>query len=216
MKAFVVGATGEVGSQLVKQLVQNEQVSAVRMIVRRPVEQSGEKLEVCVVPDFAQIKENDLKGCQFGFSALGTIRDPANEAQLRIIDHDYPVHVAQMAKSAGCHYFGLVSSTGASPDSWFPELKLKAETEVDCTAAGPPCISIFRPAFLVCDRKNGSFGDTFQVRCVAPVLNFFAPGRYSVDTKVLAAFMIRNALVRVSKGDTGQQIYPNVEITRQQ
>lgn len=207
-KAFVAGATGETGSQLVKQLLENDRISKVKVIARQPLELSSDKLEVKVMDDFNQIKASDLAGCEIVFSALGTTRAKSNAEQYRIIDHDYPVHIAAMAKEAGCRYFGLVSSTGASASSWFTYPKMKAETEADCTAAGPPSISIFRPGFLVCDRKERRVAESIGLRCLVPLLNFFAPGRYAVETKDLASFMINDAL----NNDTGHRVYENHQI----
>jgi oxidoreductase len=77
--AFVVGYTGEVGKELVKELAARSVFSRVVLVGRRPVElptgPGYEKLEQVVV-DFDKIEEHRsvFQGLDVGFCALGTTR----------------------------------------------------------------------------------------------------------------------------------------------
>jgi oxidoreductase len=84
---FVVGATGEVGKALVKQLLCSSAFERVVVLVRRPLNYTGPNkdiLEEAIVEDFDGLETDGnaekVRNCQFGFCALGTTRAKAGTA----------------------------------------------------------------------------------------------------------------------------------------
>ena len=64
------------------------------------------------------------------------------------IDHDYNVNAAKLAKEAGIAHYGLLSSVGANPNSFFTYTKCKGLIEEDVKAMDFATTSIFRPGLL--------------------------------------------------------------------
>lgn len=68
LTAVVLGATGLVGEQLVQQLLNDPAFSKVRILVRRPVKLSHQKLEVAILnfDDLAEFRRKlDRGNCIF-------------------------------------------------------------------------------------------------------------------------------------------------------
>jgi len=61
---------------------------------------------------------------------------------------------AELAKKANAFHFGLVTSTGANPKSWFLYPQTKGEIEEECKKLKFPSLGIFRPGLL--DRGEGA------------------------------------------------------------
>ena len=69
--ALVVGATGLVGSMLVRLLCESEEYAAVNVISRRPLQYNHPKL-VVKLREFDQIAESDIEFAHEVFCCLGT------------------------------------------------------------------------------------------------------------------------------------------------
>lgn len=85
-----------------------------------------------MVKDFTSIHDcsDFFKDVTHTFCALGTTRAKAGSAEaFKRVDYDLALECAKVVKSAGCKYFGLVSSEGADPDSWFLYSQVKGQLE---------------------------------------------------------------------------------------
>ncbi|KAK6022553.1 hypothetical protein OSTOST_11747 [Ostertagia ostertagi] len=104
--AFVVGASGAVGKQLVDALVSSHQFKKVLVVGRREIPLSHENVEQAVI-DFDTIEKHaDLfKDIDVGFCALGTTRGKAGKEGFYKVDHDYVLNTAKVAKEQE-HRFG--------------------------------------------------------------------------------------------------------------
>jgi uncharacterized protein YbjT (DUF2867 family) len=132
-RAVVLGGTGLVGSELVRQLLDHPGYEQVRLLLRKPSGESHPRREELVI-DFE--KPNiwaDLITGDVLFSCLGTTMAVAKTkaAQSRV-DHDYQLWAAQAAAKNGVARYVLVSSTGANPSSlaFYSRIKGKLEQEV--------------------------------------------------------------------------------------
>ncbi|WP_298788050.1 NAD(P)H-binding protein, partial [uncultured Campylobacter sp.] len=115
--ALVLGATGVVGRELVRELCDSPDYDEVEAWVRREIGFCHPKLRAQVI-DFEGI--SDIAPHKFYeiFCALGTTMKQASsrEAFLRV-DVDYVYAAAKWGKAAGVRRFVLVSSLGASEGS---------------------------------------------------------------------------------------------------
>jgi uncharacterized protein YbjT (DUF2867 family) len=147
--ALLVGSTGLVGSQILKQLLSDDRIERVKTFSRRRSGADHPKLQEFIV-GFNSMEDwqSDLSGDVL-FSALGTTRAQAGsiEAQ-RIVDYDYQFHVAQKAKGNGVWGYVLISSAHASPQSQIPYSRMKGELERDALALSFERIRILRPGPL--------------------------------------------------------------------
>ncbi|MGS0497244.1 short chain dehydrogenase [Pseudoalteromonas sp. S1727] len=155
--AIVIGATGLVGSQLVKQLVEHVHISQVITLTRRPVPCKNKKVTNHVV-DFDHLAQHAplFKGDVL-FSCLGTTKKTAGSITAqRKVDFDYQFQAAELAVNMGVTHYLLVSSSGANAHSSNAYLKMKGELENAVKKLPFKRISIIQPSLLL-GQRDGDF-----------------------------------------------------------
>jgi len=158
---LVLGATGLVGRALVNLLLREPEILSVTALVRRPADlPSNAKLSVHLT-DFEHLDDHAaaFRVDQI-FCALGTtMRLAGTQERFRLVDHDYPVKAAQLARAGGATHYLLVSAIGADPSSRIFYNRVKGETEADITRVGFPSLTIARPSLLVGPRSEVRLGE---------------------------------------------------------
>lgn len=179
--AVVIGATGLVGSELVKQLINSEQIAKVVTLSRRSLTFQSEKVTNHVI-DFEHLDQYKalIKGDLF-FSCLGTTRKQAGSvvAQRRV-DLDYQLQAARIAVENHIPHYLLVSSAGANSQSHSAYLKMKSELEQAIRQLSFERVSIFQPSLLLGHRAQQRFAEGIGARilpliCRLPGLQRFRP-----------------------------------------
>ncbi|MDP3008066.1 MAG: hypothetical protein Q8N30_03240 [Methylococcales bacterium] len=146
---LILGATGQVGQELLQFALQHPDISRVVAPTRRPLPAHA-KLDNPLV-DFEQLPEDaawwkvDLTVCALGT----TLRQTKSKAGFYRVDHDYVLAAATLAQRAGTPTFGLVSSLDANASSRLFYLKVKGETEQALGALGFVSLVIARPSLLI-------------------------------------------------------------------
>lgn len=137
--------------------MQDNYYDFVRILVRRPVPVTNDRLEVKLVnfDDLESVKLA-IDGSDVVFSCIGTTNKNVrgNKKLYWKIDHDIPVNACRLALETGCGKFIMVSSIGADADSSNFYLKLKGQTEKDVIDTGMPEVHIMRPGMLLGERKE--------------------------------------------------------------
>ena len=168
--AIIIGATGLIGSTLVKQICENPTYSKVVLLLRKPLNISHLKL-VQEVIDFDKIDASKVLGDDL-FCAMGTTLAKAGskEAQYKI-DCTYPYEIGKIAKTNGVKQYILVSSVGADFESSNFYLRTKGDLEKNIQSLGFQNFVSVRPSMLLGDREESRFGEK-----VGKVLsNLFSP-----------------------------------------
>ena len=157
----VLGATGLVGRALVNLLLREPAIVSVTAMVRRAADlPSNTKLSVHLT-DFEHLDDHAtaFRVDQI-FCALGTtMRLARTQERFRLVDHDYPVKAAQLARAGGTTHYLLVSAISADPSSRIFYNRVKGETEADITRVGFPSLTISRPSLLVGPRSEVRLGE---------------------------------------------------------
>lgn len=152
--ALVLGATGVVGRELVRELCDSPDYDEVEAWVRREIGFSHPKFRARII-DFEGI--SDIAPHKFDeiFCALGTTMKQAGsrEAFLRV-DVDYVYAAAKWGKAAGVRRFVLVSSPGASEDSLSFYLRAKGQIERRVSELGFDSLQIVRPPLILGERSD--------------------------------------------------------------
>lgn len=179
--AIVIGATGLIGSALLKQLIANKAFSQITAISRRPIELKADTLHN-VVTDFDQldaVRESFTGDCLF--CCMGTTRKQAGSlaAQYKV-DVDYPLQAARLAREQGVKHFLLVSSMSANSGSRSAYLRMKGELEDGVRALAFERLSIFQPSLLLGERQQRRTGEYFAGKvmpsfCLLPGLRRYRP-----------------------------------------
>lgn len=194
--ACIIGSSGLIGSNILKELLQNASIQKIRVLVRKPLEIKDEKLEQIVVnfTDLSQLKKA-LEGSQVVFCAIGTTRKKTkNLDEYRKIDVDIPLNTAKICKELGGTHFILVSSVGANAQSNNFYLRLKGETEMQINALHLSRFSVFRPSMLLGSRQEFRFGEKIG-QILMRFFSFLIPSNYKpIEARLVALSMISVAL----------------------
>ncbi|MER2192293.1 MAG: oxidoreductase [Solibacillus sp.] len=195
--ALVVGATGLVGSALVKQLCESDEYAAVNVIARRALDFTDPKL-VVKVRDFEQIGESDIEFAHEVFCCLGTtIKKAGSREQFEKVDVEYPLSIAALAKNRGIGHFIVISAMGANEKSFTYYNRVKGKLESELTAMDFPQLSIVRPSLLTGERDEFRLGENVGAKAMS-VLNplMVGPGKKfrSIEAQQVACAMMVIAL----------------------
>jgi uncharacterized protein YbjT (DUF2867 family) len=209
--ALVIGATGLVGEETLKQLLNSAQYSKVIGLTRRPLDIKHAKLENPVVDfdkpgQYSSIKADDV------YCAMGTtIGKAGSQAAFKRVDFEIPLLVAKLALDNGAAKFILVSSMGADAKSMVFYSRTKGELEQALAQLKYKAVLIFRPSILLGNRKEYRAGEAIG-RFAAEKLSFLFAGplaKYKgTPVDLLAKAMIKEAGENVS----GVRIIENNEI----
>lgn len=212
-KAIVIGATGLIGKELVGQLINSRDYSKITLLVRRTVGIQHPKLEEKII-NFEQLEKVDvnLKEADV-FCTLGTtIKKAGSQEAFRLVDYNYPLTLAKMAKEQGASHFLIVTSMGASAKSMAFYSRVKGEIEEALQALNFPALSIFRPSLLLGDREEFRLGERFaSVLSTALLPIFKGPLR---KIRPIEGRTVAKAMVHVAtKGDAQFRIFESEEIS---
>jgi uncharacterized protein YbjT (DUF2867 family) len=190
--ALVVGATGLVGAEIVRQLVADASVDRIVVISRRPLADRPARVESHVV-DFDRLREHaSLFAVDQIFCALGTtIKQAGSQAAFRQVDFEYPLAVARLGLKAGARHFLLVSALGANSESGIFYNRVKGELEDQLRSLGYRSVSIARPSLLLGKREEFRLMER-----VGMVIGELVPGRYRpVHAEAVAKSLVTAAQI---------------------
>ena len=211
MTATLVGATGLIGSYLLKELLNDPYFNTVRILIRRPLDITHPKLEKKIV-DFndsdsllVALSNSDVLFCAIG-STMKKVK--GDKEAYRKIDFDIPVKLARFCKMTGCEKFILVSSAGANSKSRNFYQRLKGETDNAVKEFGSKTIHIMRPSLLLGERKEFRLGENIG-KAVMTSLSFLIPEKHkAIQGKDVAKVMLALA----KKKEEGVFVHENSEI----
>lgn len=195
---MVLGGTGLVGGELLRQLLARRDVARVVAPARRPIAlpadtppERASKLDARVV-DFDRIEQSAdvFNGVSQIFCALGTtIRQAGSQERFRRVDHDYPLEAARLGLKLGARHFLLVSALGADPSSRIFYNRVKGEVERDLRSLGYRALTIVRPSLLLGERAGFRLGEE-----IAKLVGWLAPRRWApVHARDVAAALVAAA-----------------------
>ena len=162
--AIIIGATGLVGSHVVRYLLQDDRYSAVNVFHRRPTGIEHNKLAEQII-DFDDIDSwrERLIGDEL-YSAMGTTIKKAGSKEVQYkIDVSYPLEVAKAAAANGIKKYSLVSSAGANSQSRFFYPRIKGELEQAVKDLSFVRTTILRPSILEGERDENRPGEQFGI-----------------------------------------------------
>jgi len=195
--AMVVGANGLMGSELTKQLLEDDSYSKVSLVVRRYMDLEHEKLEIQIV-DLRNIhKDWNVFVCDHLYYCLGTTKSKTPKSgDFQKVEYDYCVNIAKIAHHNKVKKFMYLSSSGASVSSWFTYLRLRGRVEAELIRIGFDFLHIFRPYVLIGKREDFRFGESiaqFFLRLFNFMMIGFLSNIKGMPASQLAKAMIHNA-----------------------
>ena len=226
MHIFLTGATGFVGSYILRELVR--QGHTVRCLLRDTEEKlaaEGKQVER-VKGDITTPKSfaGTLRGCDAVIHLVGIIDEkPSKGVTFEAIHYEGTRNVVDEAKDAGVSRYIQMSANGARPDgvSEYQVAKWKAEEYVK--RAGFDHWVIMRPSIVFGDpgRGNVEFATRLAKTLVKPfpILPIFGDGKYElqpVSVEEVAAAFVQALTLDAAHEQTyciaGKEAYPYTEI----
>ena len=211
-KAIIAGASGLIGSKLLDILLHQPEYDEVLILVRKGLPLQDKKLTQ-LVTDFDRLDEyaDSITGHAI-FCCLGSTRKKTPDLnEYRKIDHDYPLHLTQLANKNGVEQYHLVSAIGADATASNFYLKMKGETENNITSIGLPCLHIYQPSLITGDRKERRFIEKIfmgLMKVIDPLLIGSLKKYRSIPAITVAMAMYKQSI----KKETGVFIHPSDQI----
>lgn len=174
--SLIAGATGLVGSFLVKMILEDGYYDKVKILVRKPVDLNHAALEQIIYdyenPDLEKLKADDV------FCCLGTtIKRAGSKEAFRKVDHDYPLQLAKASHENGSQNFSIITAIGSNRKSSFFYNKVKGEVEENLKEIPFHSLQILRPSMLLGPRKEIRTGEEIA-KVFFNSLGFLFPKRY--------------------------------------
>jgi uncharacterized protein YbjT (DUF2867 family) len=194
---LVAGASGLVGSSLVRMLLNAPQYEKVHILVRKELPHLHRKLVQHLI-DFDKLADfHAYFKVDDAFVALGTtIANAGSKNAFYKVDHDFVVSFAKKARSLGACGLFVVSSMGANPASSIFYNKVKGEMEEDLRDIGFPRLGIFRPSLLLGPRQEKRAGEKFA-SWIMRNLDFLIPKKY----KAIHVDKVANKMIELALND---------------
>ncbi|KAI0258699.1 hypothetical protein BC834DRAFT_695605 [Gloeopeniophorella convolvens] len=191
--ALILGATGQTGRYLLRELLASPDYSRVCEAGRRVTAEAdlptgaSSKLEQKVI-NYERLDEAGLKEGKWDvvFVAMGTtLRTAGSPESFEKIDREYVVNAAKAAKSDADQRLVYVSVVMADPKASSLYLRSKGLTEQALAEVGYKDTIIFRPSMLAnVTRPEGRFVESIALG-VTGALSWFSP-RFQIAVDKLA------------------------------
>lgn len=209
MIVAIAGATGLTGSLCLQELLQNENISGVIAIGRKPTGIKHSKLKEVLLNNN---KLNESVISNAFICCLGTtIKKAGTKEAFKEIDLELPVYLANKIKNNGCNTVAVVSAMGANPKSSIFYNNVKGQMEETMKEINLNSLSILRPSIISGPRKEKRFGEKMGL-IFMKVINPLLLGSLE-NYKSIKASDIAKALVHcVIKQKAGSTIYLSGEI----
>ena len=205
-KALVIGASGLIGTQLIKLLIADGGYTIIAL-VRKKLPLQNDKLNQ-IQFDFDDTKMS-IPQVDEVFCCLGTtIKVAGSKTQFYKVDFEYVLTIAKAGFENGAKKMAMVSSMGADKNSTFFYNRTKGEIEAAVTKIGYQSLYIFRPSILLGKRTEFRFGELIG-KAVMTFFSFAIPKKYKpIEASTVAAAMI----LKMNSDDRGLQILASDQI----
>ena len=204
--AIIFGSTGLIGSQLLNILLQDDEYSTIKAVVRSPISVSHKKLEVIVndLTNISSLKEN-ISGDRCFFCIGTTKSQTPNKNEYRRVEYDIPVQIASIAKKNNVNCFLYISSLGSNPNTNNTYLKNKGEVEEKLKGLNFKQLTIVKPSILLGKRSKFRLGEFLSQR-IFVLLSFLFVGPLK-KVKPINSKQVAKAIAFIAKNGNSQMIY---------
>ena len=154
--ALLVGASGAVGQELVRQALANQSYQTLHLLLRRSVGYVDHPVVREHIQSSLDPAALDLERVPDAvFCALGTTRKQAgSKAAFYRVDHDLVLEVGRWAAESDVATLHVVSSMGADPRSLSHYLRTKGEAERDLRQLPLRSLYLYRPGLLDAPQRD--------------------------------------------------------------
>jgi uncharacterized protein YbjT (DUF2867 family) len=205
--AIVFGASGLVGSNLVKELVNNVDYNKVILIVRKPLVIVSPKIQEIQLDKFEDLDITEIQLSEAKvFCCLGTtIKKAGSKEEFKKVDYELPLKAAIWAKNSGFGTFIAISSIGANAQSGNFYLKTKGEMEESIKALAITRTVFVRPSLLMGTRDEFRLAEEIA-KMFSGVMNVLLNGPLK-KYRPIKASRVAKAMVILASTELADIIY---------
>ena len=203
--AVIIGATGAVGKEILKEILGTEYYERVYVFGRNSITSLPDEERLTkIIIDFENISfDTSILENADVFASLGTtIKIAGSKENQRKIDVDYTVNLAKLCEGK-VRSFNVVSAIGANSKSKNFYNSLKGELEDKLKEMNLGTLRIFQPSLLISKRDDNRFLEEIFMK-VAPIFQFVLKGKtkkYSpIEASLLGKVIVRFATENKGKG----------------
>jgi uncharacterized protein YbjT (DUF2867 family) len=192
--AMLLGATGNVGGQILRLLVQRPLCKKVLVVTRRDVAELAHPKVQQVVVNMDRMEEElapHARGVDIALAAFGVGKGSAKMAddEVRKIEVTFPTAFASAAKAGGARVLAMMTAVGADSQSWSKYVRNIGDKEKQSKALGFDFLGLYRPAVIL-----GNSNTPSALGLVMPLLHWAMPSRYhSIHKNDLARAMVAHS-----------------------
>ncbi|ADI00716.1 NAD-dependent epimerase/dehydratase family protein [Salisediminibacterium selenitireducens] len=174
-RAVIAGASGMVGTRLVKALIEKQTYDEIHLISRRRTLFHRNPL---ITEHIVHFDELDRASYVFEegdhvFVLLGTtMKQAGSKANFVRVDYTYPLKLAELAKAGKAAQFLTVTAMGANRDSTFFYNRVKGRFEDELIKMKLPALHIFRPSLLIGERNDVRPGEKAAEVVARPLMKW--------------------------------------------
>jgi uncharacterized protein YbjT (DUF2867 family) len=200
--AIVFGASGLVGGNLVKELVNNASYGKVILVVRKPLIATNPKVQEVPLDKFEELDLTGILPSEVSvFCCLGTtIKKAGSKEEFKKVDYELPLKAAFWAKDSGFKTFIAVSSIGANAQSGNFYLKTKGEMEESIKALAIQRTVFVRPSLLMGTRDEFRLAEEIA-KALSGVMNALLYGPLKKYRPIKASKVAKAMVILASKED---------------
>ena len=203
--AVIIGATGAVGKEILKEILGTEYYERIYVLGRNSITSLPDEERLTkIIIDFENINfdTNILENADV-FASLGTtIKIAGSKENQRKIDVDYTVNFAKLCEGK-VRSFNVISAIGANSKSKNFYNSLKGELEDKLKEMNLGTLRIFQPSLLISKREDNRFLEEIFMK-IAPIFQFVLKGKtkkYSpIEASLLGKVIVRFATENKGKG----------------
>ena len=203
--AVIIGATGAVGKEILKEILSCEYYERIYVLGRNSISRLPEDDKLTkIVIDFENMRfDTSILDNADIFASLGTtIKIAGSKENQRKIDVDYTVNFAKLCegKVRSCN---VVSAIGANSKSKNFYNSLKGELEDKLKEMNLGILRIFQPSLLISKREDERFFEELFIK-ISPIFQILLKGKakkYSpIEVSLLGKEMVRFAVDYKDRG----------------
>ena len=203
--AVIIGATGAVGKEILKQILADNFYNKVYILGRESIGKLGDEERLTkIIVDFENLNfDTSILEDADVFASLGTtIKIAGSKENQRKIDVDYTVNFSKLCEGK-VRSFNVVSAIGANSKSKNFYNSLKGELEDKLKVMNLGVLRIFQPSLLISKRNDKRFLEELFMK-VSSIFQLVLKGKakkYSpIEVSVLGREIVRFAIENKEQG----------------
>ena len=205
--AVIIGATGAVGKEILKEILGSEYYERIYVLGRNSISRLPEDGRLTkIVIDFENMRfDTSILDDADVFAALGTtIKIAGSKENQRKIDVDYTVNFAKLCEGK-IRSFNVVSAMGANSKSKSFYTSLKGELENRLKEMNLGVLRIFRPSLLISKREDKRILEEVFFK-ITPILKALLKGKLKKYSPIEAS-LLGKVIVRFATENKGEGTY---------